>query len=138
MLLWRAVEEEFTGALHFRREDCEKSVLFDAGNLRAVRSSLEPSFSGSGSARRVASRARPATRRPRPRALEQLQGQALIDMGALTSRELPEVLEDQAFSKLLDLCGWCAGELWRQPGVRGDSGYVPARQALHELSKEAT
>jgi CheY-like chemotaxis protein/curved DNA-binding protein CbpA len=127
-LLWCAVEEEFTGALHFRREDCEKSVLFDAGNLRAVRSSLEREFLGE----RLCAQGR-ITREAcdvsasAARSLEQLQGQALIDMGALTSRELPELLEDQAFSKLLDLCGWCAGEMWRQPGARALAMATPIR-----------
>lgn len=126
--LWRVVEEEFTGALHFQRDDCEKAVLFDAGNLRAVRSSLEREYLGErlceqGRITREACDASAVG----ARALEQLQGQALIDMGFLTSRELREVLEDQARAKLLELCGWCAGEMWRQPGARALAMATPIR-----------
>ncbi len=117
-LIWSAAEQELTGVVHFQRQGQHKMLLFARGELRAVRSNLVAECLGrrlfhagliSGASLDESSR--------RAKLGEQLQGEALIDLGAIDERMLEKALADQANAKLLELFSWSQGKAWEEEGV---------------------
>ena len=117
-LIWSAAEKDLTGVVHFQRQGQHKMLLFSRGELRAVRSNLVGECLGhrlfhagliSGASLDASSRL--------AKLGEQLQGEALIDLGALDERMLEKALADQANAKLLELFSWNKGKAWEEEGV---------------------
>jgi DNA-binding response OmpR family regulator/tetratricopeptide (TPR) repeat protein len=135
-VIWKAMAERFTGALHFKHRKRHKVLVLAEGMPNSVRSNLAREALG----RRLfdAGRIDERTFKESLRAtkLGKKQGAALIDMGALTEAHLREALVKQAEDKLLEMFSWTAGSAWRQDGVRevslssGLGGWTPQKVML--------
>lgn len=116
--IWSAMSERFSGALHFKHRQRHKVLLLGEGRPLLVRSNLAREALGRRllAAGRIDQRALDESLR-RSKSSGKKQGECLIELGAITRRELERMLADQAADKLLELFSWTAGASWRQAGV---------------------
>jgi CheY-like chemotaxis protein/tetratricopeptide (TPR) repeat protein len=117
-VIWRAIAERFSGALHFKHRQRHKVLLLREGQPVLVRSNLAREALGRRllAAGRIDERALNESLR-RSKTTGKKQGECLVEMGAISRRELERLLLDQASDKLLELFSWTAGASWRQEGV---------------------
>ena len=118
-LIWELMRDKFSGAIHFEHEKRRKSLLFDEGNPRSIRSNLAKETLG----RRLFNSGRIGETtysqvRLRAKETGQRQGGLLVEMGAITADQLEEAIKEQASQKLLELFSWRKGEAWLQEDVR--------------------
>ncbi len=143
-VLWSAMQIRTTGAVHFEQDKRHKVVVLDAGRPFAVRSNLAREALG----RRLRDSGRIDERvfeeaLRRSKATGKRQGEILIQMGAMTERDLQEALASQAADKLLDVFSWTHGRAWTQPGVRAMSlsselsGWTPRQTVLRGAARVA-
>jgi CheY-like chemotaxis protein/Flp pilus assembly protein TadD len=116
--LWKAAKRNFTGALQFQSQKLHKVVLMLEGELVSIRSNAASECLG----RRLLRQGRidraahdESVRRAKEDDIR--QGEALVEIGAITAHEVEAELVAQTRDKLLDLCGWSEGEAWLHPGV---------------------
>jgi tetratricopeptide (TPR) repeat protein len=136
-VLWSAMQIRTTGAVHFEQGKRHKVVVLDEGMPFAVRSNLARESLG----RRLIESGRIDERTfedalRRSKATGKRQGEILIQMGAISERDLGEALATQAADKLLDVFSWTEGRAWTQAGVRAMtltselSGWTPRQTIL--------
>lgn len=133
-ILWKAMREGFTGAIHFRHEKRQKTLVLVDGRPRSVRSNLAKEtlarrLLAAGTidermVREIQRRAASSGRR---------HGELLLELGALTPPVLERALREQAREKLVELFTWDAGEAWHEPGLRE----VTVATELPDLPPEA-
>ncbi len=118
-LLWRAMREGFSGAVHFQDSKRHKIVVLDKGKPRLIRSNLAKEALGQRLLRsgRIGKRTFDDAIR-RGKATGRRLGEILVDLGAVRRVELDRVLEEQGQEKILELFSWSQGESWRQAGIR--------------------
>jgi len=121
-VLWDAMQQGLTGAVHFRAGRHHKVVLLDRGEPRSIRSNAVRECLGQRLMKsgRIGEQALQESFR-RAKSSDRKQGELLVAMGALTRGELDQALARQAEGKLLDLFAWLEGESWTQAGVTQDS-----------------
>ncbi len=117
-VLWQAIQDGASGALHARRGKAKKVVLLQAGRPLAIRSNVVRECLG----RRLlaAKRIDQATldrSLSEMRETRQLQGQVLLGFGAIEPEELDRALAEQGRDKLAELLGWEQGQSWFEPDV---------------------
>jgi CheY-like chemotaxis protein/curved DNA-binding protein CbpA len=118
-VLWEAMEQGFSGAVHFQSGRRHKQVLLEAGTPKLIRSNVTRECLGrrlldTGQIDEVAYRESVQCSKNS----ERPQGGILVRMGALPEAQLSQALATQSEEKLLDLFRWTEGETWRQEGVR--------------------
>ena len=116
--IWKASRRNFSGALQFQHEKAHKVVLMLEGKLVAVRSNAASECLGRRLLRqgRIDRAAHDESVR-RAKEDDVRQGEALVEIGAVTAHEIEAELVAQTRDKLLDLCTWNEGEAWLHPGV---------------------
>ncbi len=121
-VLWDAMQQGVTGAVHFQADRHHKVVLLDRGEPRSVRSNAVRECLGQRLMKsgRISEQALQESFR-RAKSSDRKQGELLVAMGALTRGELSKALARQGEEKLLDLFSWTEGESWTQVGVTQDS-----------------
>ncbi|NRA01236.1 MAG: response regulator [Myxococcales bacterium] len=117
-VLWQAMQDGVSGALHARQGKAKKAVLLEAGRPVAIRSNVVRECLG----RRLlaAGRIDQATldrSLSRMREDRSFQGQVLIALGAIEPQALDRALAEQGRDKLADLLGWEQGQSWFEPEV---------------------
>ncbi len=121
-LLWEAMQQGLSGAVHFRSGRHHKVVVLERGEPSSIRSNavrecLGQRLMNSG---RIDEKVLQESLR-RAKNSNRKQGELLVAMGTLTRAELDKALATQGEEKLLDLFSWKEGEAWTQAGVEGDS-----------------
>lgn len=116
--IWKASRRKFTGALQFQNAKAHKVVLMLEGKLVAIRSNAASECLGRRLLRqgRIDRAAHDESVR-RAKEDDVRQGEALVEIGAVTAHEIEAELVAQTRDKLLDLCTWNEGEAWLHPGV---------------------
>ncbi len=123
--LWRLMEKEASGAVHFVRGKLEKILLLERGCPTAVRSNATAETLG----RFLLSRKQldevsfQAMNKLTQRGVR--SGEALLQLKIMTSEQLLSTLRAQAAAKALELFSWTAGEAWIQEGVHEVSHASP-------------
>ncbi len=117
-VLWDAMQQGLTGAVHFRAGKHYKVLVLDRGEPRSIRSNAVRECLGQRLMKcgRIDEKALQESLR-RAKSSDRKQGELLVAMGALTPGELENALATQGEGKLLDLFAWTEGESWTQAGV---------------------
>ncbi len=117
--IWRAIREDFSGAIHFQDGKRHKILVLDKGTPRFLRSNLAKEALGQRLLRsgRIGEKTYSDSLR-RAKATGRRIGEILVEMGAVQKPELDRVLSEQAEDKMLELFSWAEGDSWRQAGVR--------------------
>ena len=118
--LWR---ERATGALLMRRDDVKKILYLRHGAVCHVRSNLVSECLGQVLLReRLIAPAELAASVERMRQGRRKQGEILVEMGALTSKNLEFALELQRETKLYEMFAWDEGEFRFKAGAATPAG----------------
>jgi CheY-like chemotaxis protein len=118
--LWR---ERATGALLMRRDDVKKILYLRHGAVCHVRSNLVSECLGQVLLReRLIAPAELADSVERMRQGRRKQGEILVEMGALTSKNLEFALELQRETKLYEMFAWDEGEFRFKAGAATPAG----------------
>lgn len=133
MVLQRLFARRANGSLLLRRGTTKKIVFFVDGRPLAVRSNVVAECLGQILARQrlISSEALQESLR-RMKAEARLQGEILVEMGALSPTNLTRALVEQAEAKLIDVFGWTEGRFMFQEG-----SVPPARVVRIERSPAA-
>ena len=117
-VVWQAMQEDVSGALHFVRGEARKVVLLHRGEPTGVYSNQVSECLGQ--------RLLHASRIEAPALEESLristaegrrQGEILVALGHLSRNDLDVALRQQAIDKLGELFAWPRGRAWIAPGV---------------------
>jgi DNA-binding response OmpR family regulator/tetratricopeptide (TPR) repeat protein len=142
--LWRTMGEGNSGAIQLQRGKLHKVLVLDRGRPRAIRSNAtSETFGRFLLDRGRIDRAAYEESKRRTKAGEQLQGQALVEIGALTRQQLSTELHTHAAAKFLEIFSWTEGEAWFEPDVTRVSFTTPlegwtARLAILRGVKQMT
>jgi hypothetical protein len=110
-VLWGAMQQGLSGAVHFQAGRRHKAVVLDRGEPRFIRSNVVRECLGRRlmDAGRIDEKMLQESLR-RSKNSGRRQGESLVAMGALTPGDLQKALLTQAEEKLLELFGWKEGE----------------------------
>jgi CheY-like chemotaxis protein len=111
--LWRTMSEGKSGAVQLQRGKLHKVLILDRGRPCAIRSNAtSETFGRFLLDRGRIDRAAYEESKRRIKAGKQQQGDALVDLGALTAEQLTSELRAHAAAKLLEIFSWSEGEAW--------------------------
>jgi DNA-binding response OmpR family regulator/DnaJ-domain-containing protein 1 len=111
--LWRTMSEGKSGAVQLQRGKLHKVLILERGRPSAIRSNATSETFGRFllDRGRIDRTAYEESKR-RIKAGHKQQGDALVELGALTAEQLTTELRTHAAAKLLEIFSWVEGEAW--------------------------
>jgi DNA-binding response OmpR family regulator len=111
-LIWEAIEQKRTGTLVFQSAKRRKLLLVREGEPISIASNVARECLGNRllASGQISEAALHESLR-RSRAEERLQGEVLVELGAISASAMDRALRSQAEEKLLDLFSWSEGEM---------------------------